>query len=144
MGTRNLFRYVRLYSGADPVLDEEDQFRVTIPLDANHDPERGGSSQTTSPMTRERTGETTRERTGERTGETVASPVDGTSKKILDVLRSAPKTTTRELAARLGITAKGIEWQIKRLKAAGLLVREGGRACGVWRVAPHDQSREND
>ena len=32
-GVRNLYKYVKLYSGTDPVFDEEDVFKLTIPLD---------------------------------------------------------------------------------------------------------------
>ena len=126
-GTRNLFRYVRLYSGADPVIDEEDLFKVTVPLNDNHVPEVGTA-------TRERTRERTGERTRETTRETKTSLLDDTAKKILLMIQETPIMTIRELAAKIGITDKGIEWHIKRLKSAGLLVREGGRAHGVWKV----------
>jgi len=37
-GVRNLYRDVRLYSGADPVFDEEDIFRLTVPLNPEFSP----------------------------------------------------------------------------------------------------------
>lgn len=40
-GVRNLYHYVRIYSGADPVFDEGDVFRLTVPLDDNYSPEKG-------------------------------------------------------------------------------------------------------
>ncbi len=40
-GVRNLYKYVHLYSGADPVFDKEDVFKLTIPPDDNDSPERG-------------------------------------------------------------------------------------------------------
>lgn len=33
--------HVRIYSGADPVFDEGDVFRLTVPLDDNYSPEKG-------------------------------------------------------------------------------------------------------
>ena len=114
-GTRNLFRYVRLYSGADPVIYEEDQFKVTVPLDDAYVPEGDIS-------------------TRETTRETNAASLDDNAREILSIVRETSTTTIRELAIRLGITDKGVEWHVKRLKAAGLLVREGGRARGVWKV----------
>lgn len=39
-GVRNLYHYVKLYSGAEPVFDEEDIFRLTVPLNAEYSPEK--------------------------------------------------------------------------------------------------------
>ena len=44
-GVRNLYRYVQLYSGADPVFDKEDVFKLTISPDDNYSPERGKRSE---------------------------------------------------------------------------------------------------
>ena len=40
-GVRNLYHYVKLYSGADPIFDERDIFRLTVPLNADYSPEKG-------------------------------------------------------------------------------------------------------
>lgn len=45
-GVRNLYHYVKLYSGADPIFDEEDVFRLTVPLNAEHSPEKSGGETT--------------------------------------------------------------------------------------------------
>ena len=37
-GVRNLYHYVKLYSGADPIFDEKDIFRLTVPLNADYSP----------------------------------------------------------------------------------------------------------
>lgn len=36
-GVRNLFKYSKIYSGEEPVFDEGDVFRITVPLDENED-----------------------------------------------------------------------------------------------------------
>ena len=41
-GVRNLYKYVKIYSGAEPVFDEGDIFRLTVPLNAEHSPEAEG------------------------------------------------------------------------------------------------------
>lgn len=124
---------------------------MTIPLDDNHNPERGGSSQTTSPMTRETTRERTRETSSQSTGLTAGLTAELTAglkseldRDILVFLESNPNGTMNAIAEQLGKARSVVAEHIRNLKAAGLLVREGGRARGVWRVAPHDQSREND
>ncbi len=120
---------------------------MTIPLDDNHNPERGGSSQTTSPMTRERTRKTSSQSTGLTTGLTAGLTTGLKSeldRDILVFLESNPNGTMNAIAEQLGKARSVVAEHIRNLKAADLLVREGGRARGVWRVAPHDQSREND
>jgi predicted HTH transcriptional regulator len=42
---RNLYKYVKLYSGADPVFDEEDVFKLTTPWDDYYSLEQGKSSE---------------------------------------------------------------------------------------------------
>ena len=49
-GTRNLYHYTRLYSGVDPVIDEEDAFSVTVPLNDDYSPEVGMGEQSDPPV----------------------------------------------------------------------------------------------
>lgn len=42
--------------------------------------------------------------------------------------------TTLELAEIIGITNKGIEWQLKKLKADGILKRIGDDKGGYWEI----------
>lgn len=44
-GVHNLYKYVHLYSGADPVFDEDDVFKLTVPLDDFYSPEQGKRSE---------------------------------------------------------------------------------------------------
>ena len=54
--------------------------------------------------------------------------------KILAMLKDDPHLTTQKLADAIGITAKGIEKQLAKLKAEGLIEREGPDKGGKWRV----------
>ena len=54
--------------------------------------------------------------------------------KILSLLKDDPHLTTQKLADAVGITAKGIEKQLAKLKAEGLIVREGPDKGGRWKV----------
>ena len=38
-------KYVKLYSGAEPVFDEEDIFKLTIPPDDDYSPEAGKTTE---------------------------------------------------------------------------------------------------
>lgn len=49
-----------------------------------------------------------------------------TREKILELISENQKITNQELADKLELTIKGIEWQIKKLKEQGKLERIGG------------------
>ena len=96
---------------------------VEVPVQAKT---REGTREETE-ETRENTREITREITRENTGE-------NTREKILNLIAGDPSITTSELAKRLGITRKGIEWQIGKLKRMGVLVRIGPARGGHWKL----------
>ena len=62
-------------------------------------------------------------KTGEKTGE-----------KIIKLIKDKPDITISELAENLAISAKGIEWQIKKLKEQGIIKRIGPDKGGYWKV----------
>jgi len=47
-----------------------------------------------------------------------------------------PQITTAELAKSIGISQKGIDWQINRMKKEGVLERSGPAKGGHWKVIP--------
>jgi ATP-dependent DNA helicase RecG len=55
--------------------------------------------------------------------------------KILVAIRQNPQITVPELCAVVGLTQKGVEWNIKRLKSEGLLRRVGPAKGGHWEVS---------
>ena len=54
--------------------------------------------------------------------------------KILQLLRNHPNYSARKLAEIIGITPKAIEKHLAKLKAAGLIRREGPDKGGSWTV----------
>ncbi|WP_342685905.1 MULTISPECIES: DUF4062 domain-containing protein [unclassified Methanoculleus] len=57
-----------------------------------------------------------------------------TRDKILALIAANPSISTNELAEQIGITPKGIEWQIQQLKRAGQLKRVGPKKGGRWEI----------
>jgi ATP-dependent DNA helicase RecG len=57
-----------------------------------------------------------------------------TRDKILALIAADPTITMNELAEQIGITPKGIEWQIRRLREAGRLRRVGPTKGGRWEI----------
>ena len=87
------------------------------------------------------TGEKTREETdtpGEKTEGTREIAREKTREKILALFVADPAITTTRMAEEIGISRKGIEWQIRRLKSAGRLEHIGPDKGGRWRVTGDD------
>ncbi|MEW5948842.1 MAG: ATP-binding protein [Thermodesulfobacteriota bacterium] len=57
-----------------------------------------------------------------------------TREKILRLILEDPSISTEEMSERIGITKKGIEWQIMRLKRDGILQRIGPAKGGYWKI----------
>ncbi|MCR5710579.1 MAG: winged helix-turn-helix transcriptional regulator [Bacteroidales bacterium] len=53
---------------------------------------------------------------------------------MLALLQQDPYLTTRKLAEAIGITPKAIEKQLAKLKAEGLIERDGPDKGGKWKV----------
>ena len=53
-------------------------------------------------------------------------------KQLLLLLCANPSFTAQELASRTGFTLRGVEKQMKRLKDAGVISRQGSRKSGLW------------
>ena len=84
--------------------------------------EEGPASGQSTRGTREITREITREKTRGR---------------VLALIAEFPVITTGELAERIGISAKGIEWQLRKLKAYGRIRRIGDDHGGHWEIVAH-------
>ena len=76
-----------------------------------------------------RTGET-----GKISPETRAKTRAKTREKILKLILEDTSISIEEMSNRIGITQKGIEWQIMRLKKDGILERIGPARGGYWKV----------
>ncbi len=57
-----------------------------------------------------------------------------TEERIIELLRANPKHTTKTLAQAIGITTKGVEKQISKLKTQGRIQRVGSAKGGSWKV----------
>jgi len=83
------------------------------------------------PKNREKTRVETRVKTR---GETRVKTREKTREKILRLIVDNPKISMEDMATSLGITRKGVEWQVKRLKDEGALRRVGSAKGGHWEV----------
>ena len=54
--------------------------------------------------------------------------------EILKIIQPNPKITLPQLACLTGLTQRGIEWNISKLKADGFLGRIGPNKGGYWEI----------
>lgn len=75
--------------------------------------------------------ETTPEEATQKTGVKTRGK---TREKILSLIRQNPTISAAEMAEKLGLTVKGVEWQLAKLKSDGAIIRIGAANGGKWRV----------
>ncbi len=78
--------------------------------------------------------------TKKTTKKTTPSPLSATTRspksaeKILAIVRAMPDVTVRELAEATGLSVDGVNWNIRKLKSSGRLLRIGPDKGGHWQV----------
>lgn len=117
-GTRNLFKYTKLYSGKNPRMIEDDIFQVFIPLDENYSADF--DIRPLSP-----------------TAEKIEKPeteLSDVQKKIIVLMKKNPKITAEQMSTKLKISTRAVQSHIKILRDSGKVVRTGGNKFGTWVV----------
>lgn len=61
-----------------------------------------------------------------------------TADRIVSLIKENPRHSAKSLAEAIGISAKGIEKQIAKLKAQGIIRRIGPDKGGSWEVIGHE------
>lgn len=60
--------------------------------------------------------------------------VDTTIDDVLQLIKENPKITRKELSETIGVASSAIQKHINRLKAKGIIRREGGDFGGHWEI----------
>ena len=123
-GFIKLNKFVPLYSGknAHPEFIDGDMFRIVVPLGEmgenadvqNFDKNMNDGKQINC---------------GENCGENISA-----EEKILDAIRENPKITQRQLASVMGLSLRGVEWNMAKLKNEGKIKRLGSDKKGTWQT----------
>ena len=67
-----------------------------------------------------------------------------TREKIISLIEQNSKVTTKELSTLIGITEKGVEWQLTQLKKNKLIIRVGSNNGGHWLVLNDKTNMEDE
>jgi len=54
--------------------------------------------------------------------------------KILNLIRGKPEITINELVQATGLTRRGVEWNIDKLKEENIIERKGSKKSGYWEI----------
>ena len=125
-GVRTLYKYVRTYSGALPIFDEGDIFRLTVPLNAEHSPEESGGNRSEKSV--RKTGQKNRTEKSDR------KPKIELVEQLQQLMRTTPNITQNEMAHLLGIARSTLNVHIDALKKSGRIRRVGPDKGGHWEV----------
>ena len=60
------------------------------------------------------------------------------SEKILELIKQHPKISAAGIAMEIGISSRGVEKQIKKLREAGIIKRNGADKGGYWEIVNLD------
>ena len=76
-----------------------------------------------------------------KTGENnVVKSVEKTVEKVCRLMRENPYITTKQIADSIGLSTRGVEENLKKLKKRGRLRRIGGDNGGHWEVIDDKKS----
>lgn len=118
-GIRNLYKFTKIYSGGEPVFEEGDIFKLTVPLEQNHDIKNEVIEHlsVTNKVT-----------------DKVTEKVTEDERQIIDLLQKDSTYTTTMLSDMLGISRKTVSKRLKSLKQKGIIERAGSDRKGYWKL----------
>jgi len=64
----------------------------------------------------------------------VEKTVEKAVEKILTLIKDNPTITQKELMVKTGLTRRGVEWNIKKMKKEGVIKRKGPDKGGHWEI----------
>ena len=122
-GVRNLYKFTKIYSGTEPILEEGDVFKTTVLL------ENGGigineeSSQKIDPSD---------------VGVNVGANVGVNEERIFTLIKANANLTAQEASEKLDISKRQAERLFAKLKEKNIIRRVGADKGGHWEIIQTD------
>ena len=111
-GVRNLFKYSKLYTGNNPVINDGDVFRAEIEYDNLETDYSKGTTQSTQSATQ--------------------STQSETEKKIIAVLRENPHASAKQISEIISESKDNVKYYLSKLKDKKIIRHEGNNRSGKW------------
>lgn len=118
-GVRNLFKYSQYYSGQEPIFDESDIFRITVPLDDKYSFDFGLNGQTNH---------------SDQSNQSNQKQLSEDEIILLKLINEHPDMTNQLLAETLGWSVSRVKYYIQKLKHYNKIRRKGTSRNGKWEV----------
>jgi ATP-dependent DNA helicase RecG len=119
-GVRNLYKYTKIYSGAEPELIEGDIFKTIIPI------KRSSIRFSGEPL-------------NEPVSEPRNEPVNMNVRQVFELLRKNGSLTKTELADQASVSRATVTRALKALQESGMIIRVGADKTGHWEIIATDQ-----
>jgi len=74
------------------------------------------------------------EKLAEKKGKPKEKTREKTREKVFQLIEKKPEITTIELMEATGLTRRGIEWNLAKLKEEGVIRRKGSKKSGYWEI----------
>lgn len=144
-GIQKIFKYSKLYTGKEPLVDEEDIFEVKIPVlnkttkETSKETGKETSKETgKETSTSKETGKETTKETGKETSKETSKENQGQLSEyelfIIHEISKNNKITANEISNKMDITEKGVWYHITKLKKKKILERIGATKKGSWKI----------
>ncbi len=130
-GVRKLYRFSKIYSGQDPIIEEGDMFRVTIPLvenipvNENSNVEKFTISDKSSPE---------KFTINDKSSPEECDDALKSSQRIVSIIKDNASVTATELAETLNISLRAVRKQLAKLKQQNILRHVGPNKGGHWEI----------
>lgn len=108
-GTRNIFKYTKLYSGTIPEILEDDIFKIIVPLNNNYSFDANTKKESETKI-----------------------HLSVNQEKILQEIKNDSSVTAKILSEKIGISERKIQDNLKFLKEKKFISRIGGNKNGKW------------
>ena len=124
-GTRNLFKYTKIYSSTNPELFEDDIFKSVVPFDFDEEANDIIENEELLISNKDKY---------------ELKPIQN---QIIDLIKHKPQISYLEIAETLNKSRSGIANHIQILQHLGILIREGSDKKGIWKIVSFGNNGTN-
>ena len=99
-----------------------------------------GSSEKSTGSSEKSTGSSEKTSNSSEKTSNSSEETSNSSEKILELIKQNPKISAAGIAMEIGISSRGVEKQIKKLREAGIIKRNGADKGGYWEIINLDNN----
>ena len=125
-GVRNLYKYSKYYSGAEPTFMEGDVFRIIVPLNDVYSFDFGQNGQSNQ---------------SDQLNQSNQTGLTEEEKKLLNWIKINPDMTNALIAESLDWSVSRVKYYVQKLKQANKIKRAGTSRKGYWEVLGEEDNQ---